>query len=105
MAGYAAKFPAVRQYQGLEVSLVKPTHVNWFGPRITMPTFAKPQPVADPDPAAGLAVVKMIQSTGGLASYNHPFGTAHPAELPARRPGRTPRGGRQDRSRRPGHGL
>ena len=82
MAGYAAKFPAVRQYQGLEVSLVKPTHVNWFGPKITMPTFAKPQPVADPDPAAGLAVVKMIQSTGGLASYNHPFGTAHPAELP-----------------------
>jgi hypothetical protein len=82
MAGYAARFPAVRQYQGLEVSLVKPTHVNWFGPKITMPTFAKPQPVADPDPAAGLAVVKMIQSTGGLASYNHPFGTAHPAELP-----------------------
>ncbi|MFC0553379.1 twin-arginine translocation signal domain-containing protein [Planotetraspora thailandica] len=82
MAGYSAKFPAVRQYQGLEVSLVKPTHVNWFGPKITMPTFAKPTPTADPDPAAGLAIVSMIQSMGGLASYNHPFGTSTPANLP-----------------------
>ncbi|WP_371783640.1 hypothetical protein [Streptosporangium subroseum] len=82
MAGYARRFPTVRQYQGLEVSLVKPTHVNWFGHKITMPEFANPLPVADPDPAAGLAVVQMIHSNGGLASYNHPFGTAHPAELP-----------------------
>lgn len=82
MAGYSAKFPAVRQYQGMEVSLVKPTHVNWFGPEITMPTFSQPGPVADPDPAAGLAIVSMIQSMGGLASYNHPFGTSNPALLP-----------------------
>jgi hypothetical protein len=83
MRGYAHRFPAVRQYQGMEVSLVKPTHLNWFGPRITMPTFAKPTPTADPNPDAGLAIVDMIHATGGLASYNHPFGTAHPALLPA----------------------
>ncbi|MDQ1734801.1 MAG: hypothetical protein QOH56_1052 [Pseudonocardiales bacterium] len=82
MKGYAKRFPAVRQYQGLEVSLIKPTHFNWFGPEITMPTFADPRPIADPDPNAALAVVDMIHSTGGLASYNHPFGTAHPADLP-----------------------
>ncbi|SDK36862.1 Tat (twin-arginine translocation) pathway signal sequence [Nonomuraea maritima] len=81
MAGYAHRFPAVRQYQGLEVSLFKPTHFNWFGPRITMPEFAKPQPVANPDPKAALSAVEMIHSTGGLVSYNHPFGTSHPAEL------------------------
>ena len=83
MRGYAHRFPAVRQYQGLEVSLVKPTHFNWFGPEITMPTFAKPTPTADPDPNAAFAVVDMIHSAGGLASYNHPFGTAHPALLSA----------------------
>jgi hypothetical protein len=83
MRGYAHRFPAVRQYQGMEVSLVKPTHLNWFGPSITMPTFAQPTPTADPDPNAAYAVVDMIHATGGLASYNHPFGTAHPALLPA----------------------
>jgi hypothetical protein len=82
MQGYSLKYPAVRQYQGLEVSLVKPTHVNWFGPEIHMPTFGKATPTADPDPAAGLAVVAMIQSLGGLASYNHPFGTGNPSLLP-----------------------
>ncbi|MBM9509260.1 hypothetical protein [Actinacidiphila acididurans] len=81
MRGYAHRFPAVRQYQGLEVSLVKPTHLNWFGPSITMPSFAKPTPTADPDPNAAYAVVDMIHATGGLASYNHPFGTSHPALL------------------------
>ncbi|MDQ1733320.1 MAG: hypothetical protein QOK10_3479 [Pseudonocardiales bacterium] len=83
MRGYAQRFPAVRQYQGMEVSLVKPTHLNWFGPEITMPSFADPRPVADPNPNAAYAVVDMIHSTGGLASYNHPFGTSHPADLPA----------------------
>lgn len=81
MRGYAHRFPAVRQYQGLEVSLIKPTHVNWFGPTVAMPTFAKPTPTADPDPDAARAVVDMVHATGGLASYNHPFGTSHPALL------------------------
>lgn len=82
MKGYSHRFPAVRQYQGLEVSLIKPSHVNWFGPRITMPEFKGSGPTIDPDPAAGIAAVELIHSSGGLASYNHPFGTAHPAELP-----------------------
>jgi hypothetical protein len=83
MQGYSLKFPAVRQYQGLEVSLVKPTHVNWFGPEIHMPTFANPTPTVDSNPADGLAIVAWIQARGGLASYNHPYGTGDPALLPA----------------------
>ncbi|HEY8788960.1 MAG TPA: hypothetical protein VIM10_07515 [Actinopolymorphaceae bacterium] len=82
MKGYSHRFPAVRQYQGLEVSLIKPSHVNWFGPTITMPEFAGAGPIADPDPDAAIAAVDLIHASGGLASYNHPFGTAHPAELP-----------------------
>jgi hypothetical protein len=81
MRGYAHRFPAVRQYQGLEVSLLKPTHFNWYGAHLTMPTFAKPTPTADPDPDAAIAVIDMIHAAGGLASYNHPFGTSNPAVL------------------------
>lgn len=83
MRGYAHRFPAVRQYQGLEVSLLKPTHFNWFGPHLTMPAFAKSTPTADPDPDAAIAAIDMIHAAGGLASYNHPFGTSNPAVLPA----------------------
>ncbi|WP_144022850.1 hypothetical protein [Asanoa hainanensis] len=82
MRGYAHRFPAVRQYQGMEVSLLKPTHFNWYGPRLHMPTFAQPTPTADPDPDAAIAAIEMIHAAGGLASYNHPFGTSNPAVLP-----------------------
>lgn len=82
MRGYAHRFPAVQQYQAMEVSLLKPTHLNWFGPKMTMPTFAQPTPTPDPDPNAAYAVTDMIHATGGLASYNHPFGTSHPSSLP-----------------------
>jgi hypothetical protein len=82
MRGYAHRFPAVRQYQGMEVSLLKPTHFNWFGQHLTMPEFANPTPTADPDPDAAFAVVDMIHASGGLVSYNHPFGTSNPAVLP-----------------------
>jgi len=95
MKGYSHRFPAVRQYQGLEVSLIKPSHVNWFGPTITMPEFAGAGPIADPDPDAAIAAVDLIHASGGLASYNHPFGTAHPGRAAARRPGRAARGGGQ----------
>ncbi|SDZ52643.1 hypothetical protein SAMN05421684_6234 [Asanoa ishikariensis] len=82
MRGYAHRFPAVRQHQAMEVSLLKPTHFNWYGPRITMPTFAQPTPTADPNPDAAIAAIDMIHAAGGLASYNHPFGTSNPAVLP-----------------------
>jgi hypothetical protein len=82
MAGYAHRFPAVRQYQGLEVSLVKPTHLNWFGPKLHMPSWPSNLPTPDPDPLAAVNAVKMIHAAGGLASYNHPYGTATPPDLP-----------------------
>lgn len=47
-----------------------------------MPEFANPTPTADSDPDAAFAVVDMIHASGGLVSYNHPFGTSNPAVLP-----------------------
>lgn len=68
MAHYAPLYPTVVQHQGLEVSENTP-HLNWFGdPEIW--------PASDPANAdIGLAV-STIQASGGVASYNHPFGTS-----------------------------
>ncbi len=68
MAHYAPLYPTVVQHQGLEVSENTP-HLNWFGnPEIW--------PASDPANAdIGLAI-STIQASGGVASYNHPFGTS-----------------------------
>ncbi len=67
MAHYAPLYPAVVQHQGLEVSENTP-HLSWLG---------KPEiwPVSDPaNLDIGLAITT-IKASGGVASYNHPFGT------------------------------
>ncbi|MCZ3388752.1 MAG: hypothetical protein LH645_06415 [Actinomycetia bacterium] len=68
MAHYAPLFPTVVQHQGLEISENTP-HLNWFGdPEIW--------PASDPaNTDIGLAI-STIQAAGGVASYNHPFGTS-----------------------------
>ncbi|WP_295701559.1 hypothetical protein [Lapillicoccus sp.] len=38
MSAYAAPYPNVTQMQGLELSLLG-THLNWFGPGVTLPDF------------------------------------------------------------------
>ena len=38
-AALAAKYPAVTQQQGLEVSRNQP-HLNWFGPHVTVPSYS-----------------------------------------------------------------
>lgn len=67
MSHYAPLYPTVVQHQGIEVSENTP-HLNWFGdPQIW--------PAADPaNSDIGLAI-STIQAAGGVASYNHPFGT------------------------------
>lgn len=67
MAHYAPLYPTVVQHQGLEVSENTP-HLNWLGePEIW--------PVSDPaNLDIGLAITT-IKASGGVASYNHPFGT------------------------------
>lgn len=68
IAHYTPLYPTVVQHQGLEVSESTP-HLNWLGvPEIW--------PAAAPENAdIGLAI-SAIQAAGGVASYNHPFGTS-----------------------------
>jgi len=73
-----AAYPAVTARQGLEVSGFLP-HLNWFGDGITVPGY---QGVTAAGYSALLTgtLVPQIHSTGGLVSYNHPFGYS---DLPA----------------------
>jgi hypothetical protein len=66
------KYPAVTQRQGLEVSLFLP-HVNWFGGGVAIPAYGGTtwQTYAN---FLQTTVVPQIQSSGGLVSYNHPYG-------------------------------
>jgi hypothetical protein len=68
----AAEYPAVTQYQGLEVSLGLP-HINWFGGTVTVPTFDGISYKAYPGWVEQQGIPAIHQS-GGLASWNHPFG-------------------------------
>ncbi len=77
----ARKYPSVAQRQGLEVSQWLP-HLNWFGGGVAIP------PYGDTNWRTYLGflrdtVVPQIHSSGGLVSYNHPFGYGQPPLLPA----------------------
>lgn len=71
-AALASKYPSVKQRQGLEVSLFLP-HINWFGPNITVPGYSG---ITSSTYQAYLktTVIPQIHASGGLASYNHPYG-------------------------------
>jgi hypothetical protein len=79
-AALASKYPSVTQRQGLEVSLLLP-HLNWFGPNVTVPGYSG---ITYSTYQAFLqnTVIPQIHASGGLASYNHPYGYDSPAELP-----------------------
>jgi hypothetical protein len=81
-APLASKYPKVKQLQGLEVSRFYP-HVNWFGPNVTLPSYGS----ANNSTAKYVAflkntVIPAIHGSGGLASYNHPYGASDLAALP-----------------------
>ena len=78
-AALAAKYPSVTQQQGLEVSLALP-HMNWFGPGIQLPAYGATTTGTYPAFLKN-TVVPAIHASGGLASYNHPYGYGTPAEL------------------------
>jgi hypothetical protein len=81
MASYAARYPGVRQQHGVEVSYSDP-HINWFGSGIVLPNYTGVRPSAYPDFLRG-TIIPDIHRSGGLASYNHPFGTGdEPNPLP-----------------------
>jgi hypothetical protein len=79
-AALASKYPSVAQRQGLEVSLLLP-HLNWFGPSVTVPSYSG---INYKNYQAYLqnTVIPQIHASGGLASYNHPYGYDSPPELP-----------------------
>jgi len=78
ISALSAAYPAVTAQQGLEVSGFLP-HLNWFGGAITVPAY---QGISAANYPAFLAasLVPGVHSSGGLVSYNHPFGYG---DLPA----------------------
>ena len=68
---YRSRFPDVVQISALEVSLTR--HLNWFGGELRLPDYGDRLPIQDPSLAATKDMAKLIQSHGGLASYNHPL--------------------------------
>ncbi len=67
---YAARYPALTIGHSVEVSGVA-EHANWFGGEQHLINYAGPRPA---DVVANAST--LIHAGGGLASWNHPFGTA-----------------------------
>ncbi|PZS35007.1 MAG: hypothetical protein DLM59_03680 [Pseudonocardiales bacterium] len=79
MDGYRAAYRAVTAYQGLEISGFSP-HVNWFGPGVQLGDY---NTVTSDNYLEFLqGQIADIHSAGGVASYNHPFGTTPAPALP-----------------------
>jgi hypothetical protein len=81
-AALAPRYRSVIQRQGLEVSLDLP-HVNWFGGSVAIPSY--PSTTLTTSQYAGYleaTLIPQIHTSGGLVSYNHPFGYADRPELP-----------------------
>lgn len=76
----ASKYPSVTQQQGLEVSLDLP-HLNWFGPSVTVPSYTAGMTAAKYVPLLQNTIIPGIHQSGGVASYNHPYGYSDLAEL------------------------
>jgi hypothetical protein len=68
MDHYTPLYPTVVQRQGVELSESTP-HINWFGtPDIW--------PASDPANHDVALAISKVHAAGGVASYNHPFGTS-----------------------------
>jgi hypothetical protein len=72
-AALGPSYPSVTQQYGLEISWISP-HINWFGPDVQVLDYSGMGPKAWVSWLAQTAVPR-IHSAGGLASYNHAFGT------------------------------
>lgn len=80
MKEYASRYPAVRQHQASELSLV--LHLNTFGGQQVLPDYPQAGAHKDDSVSAARAMVRWAQAHGGLVSYNHPLdGLANRAEL------------------------
>jgi hypothetical protein len=68
-----SKYPAVTQRQGLEVGRMLP-HLNWFGSGVALPNYGGINTSQKYISFLKNTVVPQIHSSGGLVSYNHPYG-------------------------------
>jgi hypothetical protein len=77
----AARYRSVVQQQGLEVSLSLP-HVNWFGKNVAIPDYGGTSGRHQYDAYLAQNLIPKVHASGGLISYNHPFGYGDVPELP-----------------------
>lgn len=75
---YADRFPDLRQYEALEVSLTR--HLNWFGGDLAQPDYTGLSLTRDDDVDLVSSAVEMIHDHGALASWNHPLGLMYGPE-------------------------
>jgi hypothetical protein len=79
-AKLAPKYRSVVQQHGLEVSLALP-HVNWFGKSVSIPDYGSTTG-ADYGTYLARTLIPKIHASGGLVSFNHPFGFGDVPALP-----------------------
>jgi hypothetical protein len=80
-AALAARYRSVVQQQGLEVSLSLP-HVNWFSKSVSIPDYGSTSGRRQYDAYLAQNLIPKVHASGGLISYNHPFGYGDIPELP-----------------------
>lgn len=80
LEAYAERFPDVRHYESLEVSLVR--HLNWFGGELALPRYEDGPPLHRWDADRARAMVETIHEHGALASFNHPLGAMYGTNTP-----------------------
>jgi hypothetical protein len=83
-AALATRYRSVVQQQGLEVSLSLP-HVNWFGKSVSIPDYGSTSGRRAYDAYLAQNLIPKVHASGGLISYNHPFGYGDIPELPQSR--------------------
>lgn len=76
----AARYRSVVQQQGLEVSLALP-HVNWFSKSVSIPDYGSTSGRSEFAAYLAQNLIPKVHASGGLISYNHPFGYSDIPEL------------------------
>lgn len=79
-SSFGLLYPGVVQYQGLEISMALP-HVNWYGTGVAVTNYGTVTAAQYPAFLQG-SVIPAIHASGGLVSYNHPYGAQASAALP-----------------------
>ncbi|WP_152230188.1 hypothetical protein [Georgenia ruanii] len=71
MREYARRYPAVRQFHGSELSLVR--HLNSYGGNFTLPDYGDAPPTKVKAVQAAVDMVDFVHAHDGLVTFNHPL--------------------------------